>query len=173
MELLADPYIDTFYNSEDAIRSRLMHLEQIIDILPWVATIDKFQHWIYENPTHTKTQRADKWKEIYSSFGGSLIDFEGLEREMAYIWHRQLHIFEVPFYYMEYAIAQLGALQIWLNAKKDSSKALQAYRRALSLVGSRPLPELFAAADIRFGFSEEIIAPLVEAISEELESLER
>ena len=168
MELLADQYLSVFYNYEDAQRSRTTHFEDSVFTLVWVAIIDAFQHWIYENPKHGRGARQKAWLDIRRQFGGDLIDWQGLEDEQASLWQRQLHIFEVPFYYIEYGIAQLGALQLWLNAKKDSAKALREYRQGLSFGGSRPLPELFKEAGIRFDFSENTIAPLMDAVKDEL-----
>ena len=171
MELLGGEYLDVFYDEASARRSKREHLEGVVYILPWVATIDAFQHWLYENPGQTPEARREAWLEAYGRFNGGVVDWSGLEEERAYLWHRQLHIFEVPFYYIEYGIAQLGALQLWLHAKQDRPAALAAYQRALALGGSRPLPELFAAAGLRFDFSEETIAPLVNAVGEELARL--
>lgn len=168
MELLAGEYLDEFYSKEEKQRSREGHLEDIIYVLAWVATIDSFQHWIYENPDHTKQQRRDKWIEIRRKFSGEVVDWTNLDVFEAYLWHRQLHIFEVPFYYIEYGIAQLGALQVWQNAKKNWEKAIQDYRKGLALGGSRPLPEIYAEAGIRFDFSETIISPLMDAVKREL-----
>ena len=134
----------------------------------WVATVDCFQHWIYENPSHTAFERAKEWINIRKRFGADLIDWRGLNEEHEYLWHRQLHIFEVPFYYIEYGIAQLGALQIWLNAKKNWSKALKLYQDGLSLGGSKSLPELFVAAGIRFDFSRQTIEPLMDEVCREI-----
>ena len=168
MELLGGEYLDTFYNKEENERSRVSHLEEIISLLIWVATIDCFQHWIYENPKQMAAQRIKAWLEVRKRFGSDLISWQGLEEEHSYLWHRQLHIFEVPFYYIEYGIAQLGALQIWLNAKKNWRKAVSDYRQGLALGGSRGLPELFRAAGIEFDFSKRTIAPLMEALKKEL-----
>ncbi len=168
MELLANDYLDEFYSWEDKERSCASHLEDVVGLLAWVATVDAFQHWIYENPKHTTDEREKKWVEIYERFGGKFLDWKGFENFESTLWHRQLHVFEVPFYYIEYGIAQLGALQIWLNAKKDLAKAIADYRSALSLGGSRPLPELFAAAGLKFDFSSDTIAPLVYALEQEL-----
>lgn len=171
MELLANQHLDEFYTPQDKERSCTSHLEDVVQLLGWVATVDAFQHWIYENPTHTSDQRQEKWVEIYERFGGKFLDWTGFEKFEATLWHRQLHVFEVPFYYIEYGIAQLGALQLWLNAKKDLPKAIADYQAALSLGGSRPLPELFSAAGLKFDFSSATIAPLVKAAQEELKLL--
>ncbi len=168
MELLGNDYLTVFYNNEDLTRSTTSHLEDIVCLLGWVAAIDAFQQWIYKNPKHSPQERTQKWGEIHNRFGAQFIDWSGLEEEQKFLWHRQLHIFEVPFYYIEYGIAQLGALQLWLRAKKDPIRALRDYRNALALGRSRPLPELFKTAGLRFDFSENTIAPLMEAVEKEL-----
>ncbi len=171
MELIGGEHMNTFYKPQETKRSVREHLEGIIHILAWVANIDAFQHWLYEHPKHTPDERRQAWKGFYNHFGGQFVDWQGLEEEQAYLWHRQLHVFEVPFYYIEYGIAQLGALQVWMNAKKDPVKALADYRRGLALGGSRPLPELYQAAGIKFDFSESIIKPLAEEVTKAWEKL--
>ena len=168
MELLADPYLHVFYGDEDKQRSCSSHLEDIVFTLLWVATIDAFQHWIYKNPAHDAAGRHQQWLAIHKRFSGGVVNWDGLKEEHATLWHRQLHIFEVPFYYIEYGIAQLGALQLWLNSKRDQDGALKAYRSALYLGGSKPLPELFETAGLKFDFSEATIAPLMKAVQQEL-----
>lgn len=172
MELLAGEHLDVFYGEADVRRSRREHLEGVLGLLPWVATVDAFQHWLYEHPGHTGDQRREAWLAVMERFGSGVVDYDGLEQPKAYAWHRQLHVFEVPFYYIEYGIAQLGALQVWMRARDNRQAALDAYRQALALGGSRPLPELFASAGITFDFSAETIAPLVEAVREELARLD-
>jgi oligoendopeptidase F len=169
MELLAGQYLSVFYNADDLKRSRWDHMEDAIFTLVWVAAIDAFQHWIYEHPGHSHQERQDAWVKTYRCFGGEFIDWSGLEEELGFLWHRQLHIFEAPFYYIEYGIAQLGALQIWFNARRDQETTLARYKKALSLGGSRLLPELYETAGIRFDFSREIIVPLRETIKEDLD----
>jgi oligoendopeptidase F len=171
MELLGGKYIDTFYNTTDTKRSNREHLEGIIHTLAWVANIDAFQHWLYEHPNHSPRERCQAWLGFYEQFGGKFIDWTDLKDVKAHLWHRQLHVFEVPFYYIEYGIAQLGALQVWMNARKNPAKALSDYRKGLALGGSRPLPELYEAAGIKFDFSAEIIKPLAEAVTAEWEKL--
>ncbi len=171
MEILGSEQLSVFYSPRDVNRSRFELFEGIIFILVWVATIDAFQHWIYENPQHTQQQREESWKEIYLRFGGQFLDWNGLEEELASLWHRQLHIFEAAFYYIEYGIAQLGALQLWGNTKKDAPSALKAYRKGLALGGSRPLPEIYATAGLTFDFSRETIAPLMNAVRREVNEL--
>ncbi len=169
MELLGDPYLNEFYNPDDHKRSRDVHLENIIHILAWVANVDSFQHWMYEHAEHTRQDRIRKWVELYERFSGKGVDWSGLDLYKETLWHRQLHIFEVPLYYIEYGIAQLGALQIWSRAAKNTARALAEFKAALALGGSRSLPELFATAGIEFDFSERTIRPLVDAVARELE----
>jgi oligoendopeptidase F len=167
MELFGNTYLKTFYNEADADRARREHLEGIVSLLSWIATVDAFQHWIYTNSGHCREERQEAWTRLMKRFEGD-VDWQGYEEVRKNLWHRQLHIFLLPFYYVEYGIAQLGALQIWANAKNDPAGSLQAYRSALSLGGSRPLPELFAAAGCRFDFSRETVKPLVKLLRKEL-----
>jgi len=132
--------------------------------------VDAFQHWIYSHPGHTRAERQQAWLELMDRFGGD-VDWSGHELARANLWHRQLHIFLHPFYYVEYGIAQLGALQVWCNSKKDRGRALQDYHRGLALGGSRPLPELFAAAGCRFDFSRQTVQPLLQMVQIELDKL--
>jgi len=171
MELIGGDYLSEFYDPKDLQRSNREHLEGIIQTLAWVANIDAFQHWLYEHPLHTAAERCQAWGGFYEQFGGKFIDWSSLEGTRDYLWHRQLHIFEVPFYYIEYGIAQLGALQVWLNARRDPKKALADYKHGLSLGGSKPVKELYQAAGISFDFSESIILPLIEAVTQEWEKL--
>jgi oligoendopeptidase F len=172
MELLGNEHIETFYSQNEAGRARRDHLEGIIEIFPWIATVDAFQHWIYTHPGHTRKERTGAWLALMDRFGGD-VDWSGFEKVRENLWHRQLHIFLHPFYYIEYGIAQLGALQIWANSKKDLAGALKAYHRGLALGGSRPLPELFEAAGCRFDFSAETVRPLVHLVQSELDKLDR
>jgi oligoendopeptidase F len=170
MELLGNEFIEKFYAPAEARRARRQHLERVVDIFPWIATVDAFQHWIYSHPGHTRAERQQAWVELMSRFGGD-VDWSGHEQVRANLWHRQLHIFLHPFYYVEYGIAQLGALQVWFNSKKDKARALEDYHRGLALGGSRPLPELFEAAGCRFDFSRQTVQPLVQLVQSELVSL--
>ncbi len=170
MELLAVDHFDVFYNATDAARAKKTMLEGIIRFFPWMATIDSFQHWLYTNPGHSRAQRTSAWLKIADRFGGA-IDWSGFETVRESMWQRQLHLFHAPFYYIEYGIAQLGALQLWMKAKEDPHKALANYRAALSLGGTRTLPELFSAAGIAFDFSDRTLRPLMNALAEEIASL--
>jgi len=144
----------------------------VITIFPWIATIDKFQHWLYENPKHTEEERSDKWVEIFSEFTSPVLDVSGLGEYRRYFWQKQLHLFEVPFYYIEYGIAQLGAIGMWQQYKKNPETALNNYITALDLGGTRTLPELFRAAGLQFNFSPEYISGLMLFVKKELDSLE-
>jgi oligoendopeptidase F len=171
MELLAYPYLDEFYNAEESDRARREHLEAMARTLSWIAQVDAFQHWIYLNPQHTREDRKAQWIELENRFGGTA-SWEGFQDAHEHTWHRQLHIFGIPFYYIEYGIAQLGALQVWLNSKRNGeAAAIDAYKAALSLGGSKPLPQLFEAAGCRFDFGPAIVGELMQAVNEELESL--
>ena len=169
MESMAYPFLDEFYNKDECKRAIRKHLEGVVSTLPWVATIDAFQHWIYLNPEHSREERTAKWLELGKRFGGS-VDWSGLESQQEAVWHRQLHPFEVPFYYVEYGIAQLGALQMWLHYRKDPKSTIAAYKKGLTLGASRPLPELFEEAGLRFDFSLEMVGELMEAVQEELDN---
>ncbi len=171
MELLAAERLAVFYDEEGTRRSYCQLLEGIVGVLPWIASVDAFQHQLYLEPDHDRQRRRAIWLEIVDRFGAR-VDWSGLEEFKANTWQRQLHIFLHPFYYIEYGIAQLGALQVWLRSREDFPGAVQSYRSALTLGGSKPLPELFAAAGVRFDFQAETIAPLVAAIDEELQRLE-
>jgi oligoendopeptidase F len=170
MELLGARRLDPFYGRAEADRSNRKLLEGIVLILPWIATVDAFQHWIYTHPNHTRDDRKAAWRDLQDRFGG-MVDWSGYEESRDHSWHRQLHIFLYPFYYIEYGIAQLGALQIWQRSLTDRAGAVADYKKALALGGSRPLPELFAAAGIRFDFSDRLIAPLMDTIGTELAKL--
>lgn len=170
MELLGNEFLDLFYAEPEANRARQDHLEGIIKFFPWMAAIDGFQHWIYSHPGHSREERTQAWLELMDRFGDE-VDWSGFEDVRANLWHRQLHLFLHPFYYVEYGIAQLGALQVWANSKKDKVKALQDYKAGLALGGARPLPDLFAAAGCRFDFSAAIVKPLIGMVQKEWDQL--
>jgi oligoendopeptidase F len=173
MELMADPYLSVFYpHPKDAARSIIRHLEDVITLLPWIATIDAFQHWIYTHPGHTRRERSDYWVSLRKRLGG-IEDWTGFEDVRAGLWHRQLHIFEYPFYYIEYGIAQLGALQVWKNFREDKTEGVRLYKQGLAVGGSRILPEIFESAGIHFDFSLKMIKPLMEEVAKELEQQEK
>ncbi len=172
MELFSMDYWNTFFTKdEELLRAKEHQLERVITIFPWIAIIDKFQHWAYENPTHSLQERSDKWMEILNEFSSSSIDWSGLEEYRRYSWQRQLHLFEVPFYYIEYGIAQLGAIGMWKQFKENKEMALDNYTRALSLGGTRTLPELYEAAGLKFDLSAEHIESLMLFVQGELEKI--
>ena len=170
MELLGNEFLDVFYDPAERKRARRTHLETIVSLFPWVATVDAFQHWVYTHPQHTREERSAAWRALMDRFGGD-VDWSGYEEARTNLWHRQLHMFLHPLYYIEYGIAQLGALQVWANARRNRQQALADYLRGLALGGSRPLPELFAAAGCRFDFSQQTIRPLVDLLGAELAKL--
>ncbi|MCO5236870.1 MAG: M3 family oligoendopeptidase [Chitinophagaceae bacterium] len=169
MELFSMEYWDSFFNDpKDLERAKEHQLERVITVMPWIATIDKFQHWIYENPFHTVEERKTRWMEILREFSSTEIDFNGLEQYREISWQRQLHLFEVPFYYIEYGIAQLGAIGMWKQFKENREKALDNYMKALSLGGTKPLPELYEAAGLKFDFSPAYIKELIAFVHGEM-----
>ena len=170
MELLGAEHFDEVYGEADAGRAKRNLIEGITRFLPWMATIDSFQHWIYTHPGHSREERTKQWLATLDRFGGE-VDWSGLEEARAAMWQRQLHLFHAPFYYIEYGIAQLGALQLWMKAKHDPRGALAGYRAALALGGTRPLPELFAAAGIAFDFSAKTLNPLMKALQREMDEI--
>jgi len=168
MEHLGAPHLEAFYATPKAARSRYDHFQGAIALLAWIATVDAFQHWIYTHPGHTRKERGDHWVSLMQRFMPGT-DYEGWEAALRYRWHAQLHIFEYPFYYIEYGIAQLGALQIWRNSLAGVKPAVDAYLKGLSLGASKPLPELFQTACAKFDFSADTIRPLMETVRGELE----
>lgn len=169
MELIGMSNLKPFYGDDkEAIeRSTLGELEDVIWLFPWVASVDSFQHRLYNYPTHTAEDRSDIWDEIMSRYDAG-VDYSGLEAVRRNLWQKQLHIFECPFYYIEYGIAQIGALQVWANFKKDPKKAIDDLFKAESLGSSRPVKDLFAAANIKFDFSPKTLEPLMQVVWDEL-----
>lgn len=172
MELLTMPDWRAYYpNKDEVARAVREHLEGSITILAWIAQIDAFQHWVYTNPGHTRAQRDEQWLSLDRRFGPDC-DWQGLDAERSAQWQRQLHLFVHPFYYIEYGIAQLGAFGLWLTSlERGRDHALSLYKKALSLGGSRPLPELFAAAALPFDFGDAAVGRIVKAVERELERL--
>jgi oligoendopeptidase F len=161
-----------FENPEDLKRAQTEQLEGIIGTLPWIAQVDAFQHWIYENPTHTRADRKARWLELSATFGTGLTDFSGYEDALAYSWHKQLHIYEVPFYYVEYGFAQLGAIGVWKNCMQTPEQGLQQYKNALKLGYTRSIPAIYETAGVKFDFSADYIEQLFSFVGEELSTLE-
>jgi oligoendopeptidase F len=170
MELMSMDEWDTFFTDKEELnRAKEYQLERVITLFPWIAVIDKFQHWVYENPGHTHDERTANWNAILKEFQDDVIDYSGLEAYRSNAWQRQLHLFEVPFYYIEYGIAQLGAIGIWMQYKQDKEKAMDNYCKALALGGTKTLPQLFEAAGLKFDFSPERIKVLMEFVRSEMD----
>jgi oligoendopeptidase F len=173
MELLTMDYWDQVYSDKnDLTRAQREQIEGTLTLLPWIAQIDAFQHWIYENHNHTVKERSAYWMTLNQRFGTGLVDWQDYEQVLESSWQRQLHLFEVPFYYIEYGIAQLGAIGVWKNSKSDFSKAVGQYENALKLGYTKSMPHVFKAAGISFDFSGAHICKLAEFVGEELEKLE-
>lgn len=174
MELFSMEYWDTFYeNTEEFIKAKLDFFKDIVKYLPQMLIVDQFQHWMYENPNHTAKERNEKYLELHNTYQSNVVNIEGYENWIATGWLPVLHIFEIPFYYIEYAIAQLGALQMYKQYKENPKQALQNYKKALSLGSSESLPEVYEAAGIRFDFSSETIKELMAFVEAELELLKQ
>ena len=169
MELLSMEEWNEFYTNEDDFkRAKKEQLETTIKLLPWIAQVDEFQHWLYVNHNHSRQERAEKWKSLNEEYGTGLVDTTGFEDLYATSWQRQLHIYEVPFYYIEYGIAQLGALGVWKNSLENKEKAIQSYKSALKLGYTKRIPEIYDEAGIQFNFSSEYIRELATFIDEQL-----
>ena len=172
MELMSmDHWSIYFDNEEDLIRAKKEQLIDVLKTLPWVAVIDKFQHWIYTNIGHNAADREEAFKQIYTTFGGGFSNWEGQEAIFGNTWQKQLHLFEVPFYYIEYAIAQLGAVAIWKNYKENPEKALQQYLDALALGYTKPMDVIYETAGIKFDFSVDYVKELAAFVKNELDKL--
>ena len=170
MELISMDNWDVFFDNEaDLKRAKRDQLIDILGTLPWVATIDKFQHWIYTHKNHTVEERNNYWLELTEEFSSGEVDWTGAEKFKASQWQRQLHLYEVPFYYIEYGMAQLGAVALWRNYKKDPKKTIQRYKNALSLGYTKSIGEIYEAAGIKFDFSNEYVQELSHFIYEELQ----
>ncbi|RKX65850.1 M3 family oligoendopeptidase [candidate division TA06 bacterium] len=172
MELLTMDYWDEFYKDEEQLKkAKSDHLYKIINFFPWCMSVDKFQHWIYLNPSHTPKERNEEWNRIAKDFSEYYVDWAGYEEFLPNLWYLQLHIFEVPFYYIEYGMAQLGALQMWRNYKKNPKNTIERYKYALSLGNSKPIKEIYNAAGIKFGFDESLINEITDFAIEEYRNI--
>jgi oligoendopeptidase F len=169
MELMTFDGLDAFYNEADKKRAIESHLEGIITMLPWIALVDKFQHWIYTNPNHTNEEREIKFAEMQQELSSGEIDWSEYEDFRKTFWHKQLHIFEVPFYYIEYGIAQLGAIAVWRNYKQNKAKAVEDYKKALSLGYTKTIPEMYETAGVSFDFSAAYVNELMTFLNKEIE----
>lgn len=173
MELITMDYWNEFFENEDDLkRAKKEHLEDIIMIFPWIAMIDKFQHWLYLNPENTSSERETEWSNLTNDFGNKIINWDGFSETRKTLWQKQLHLFEVPFYYIEYGMAQLGAIAIWKNYSKDPEKTINQYLAALKLGYTKPVKEIYETAGISFDFSKENIKSIAEFIQLKLKELE-
>lgn len=172
MELISMDHWHLYFDQEeDLIRAKKEQLTDVLKTLPWVAVIDQFQHWIYTNPSHNAADREEAFKQIYRTFGAGFCNWDDLDKELGNLWQKQLHVFELPFYYIEYGIAQLGAIAIWKNYKENPEKALQQYLDALSLGYTKPMNEIYETAGIKFDFSSSYISELASFVNDELQKL--
>jgi oligoendopeptidase F len=172
MELFTMDHWESFFtNDKDLRRAKEHQLERVISIFPWIAIIDKFQHWVYEHPVHTHEERTEAWVGVLQEFQDSVVDYSGLETYRSNAWQRQLHLFEVPFYYIEYGIAQLGAIGMWMQYKTNKQSAIDNYCNALALGGTKTLPELYKTAGLEFDFSPDKIKVLMDFVKNEMENL--
>jgi oligoendopeptidase F len=172
MELFTMNHWKSFFdNDADLQRAKEHQLERVITIFPWIAIIDKFQHWVYEHPVHTHEERTAAWVATLTEFQDDVIDYSGLETFRSNAWQRQLHLFEVPFYYIEYGIAQLGAIGMWMQYKKNPQQALDNYCNALALGATKTLPELYKTAGLEFDFSPAKIKVLMDFVKTEMDAL--
>lgn len=170
MELISMDNWNLFFpNPTDLKRAKQEQLEDLIETLPWVATIDKFQHWLYEYPAHNQSERKLAWNKIFDEFADTLTDWSGLQEAKDYLWQKQLHLYEVPFYYIEYGMAQLGAIAVWRNYRNNPQVGLKSYMNALSLGYMKTIPEIYQAADIKFDFSRAYIKELMEFVRGEMD----
>ena len=172
MELISMEHWEPFFpNPEDYKRAKKEQLNDVLKGLPWIASIDKFQHWIYTNTKHTLEERYNYWMQISKDFGTGVVDYTGLENNLQRSWQAQLHLYEVPFYYIEYGMAQLGAIAMWRSYKQNPKQALANYKKALSLGYMKTIPQLYEAAGIKFDFSPAYVKELADFVRSEYEKL--
>ncbi len=172
MELISMEHWQAFFdNIEDLKRAKRQQLESVMDTLPWIAAIDKFQHWIYLNPKHSIKARYEEWTNIMKDFGSDVINYQGLENNLKRRWQVQLHLYEVPFYYIEYGFAQLGAIAMWRNYKTNAKRTIDQYKAALSLGYTKTIPEVYEAAGIKFDFSPEYVKELMDFVKMEYDGI--
>jgi len=172
MELMTMENWNVFFENEESLRrAKMDHLEKVLSAFPWMALIDRFQHWVYLNPTVSNKERTEKWIEMSNEFGTGLVDYTGYESAIENRWQQQLHLFEVPFYYIEYAMAQLGAIATWKQYKEDPNTALANYKKALSLGYTKTIGEIYEAAGIEFNFSKPYFKSLIDFVYAEYKSL--
>lgn len=169
MELFSMEHWNVFFKDEKELhRAQMDEMERVISVLPWIATIDKFQHWLYTHPGHTEEQRRTEWMNILNEFSTGVTDWSGFEEYRSFFWQKQLHLYEVPFYYIEYGIAQLGAIAMWRQYRNNKEQALENYKKALSLGYTKTLKELYDTAGIKFDFSPAYVAELGSFVKDRL-----
>ncbi len=173
MELLSMDYWGTFYKSQSELtRAKKEQLEDVLLMLPWIALIDRFQHWIYENPNHSSEDRLKAWTQMQWELSPDIVDWSGFEDAKANAWQKQLHLFEVPFYYIEYGMAQLGAIAVWRNYRQNPTRAIEQFSNALKLGYTASIADIYATAGIKFDFSESYLSELALFVKSELDKLE-
>ncbi len=173
MELISMEHWEDIYEDEEELkRAKKEQLQGVLDVLPWVATVDAFQHWLYENPDHTVEERHEAWLVVSSRFSSNLVDWTDYPEYRQVTWQKQLHIYEVPFYYIEYGMAQLGAIAMWRNYKQDPKKTMEQYKAALALGYTKSIPEVYETAGVKFDFSSEYIGELAKFVRKELSNLD-
>lgn len=168
MELMTYDGLGEFYNDNEKKRAIKTHLEGIITALPWIALIDKFQHWIYTNPKHTSEELENKWIELHQELSSTIINWNNYPDFRKTLWHKQLHLFEIPFYYIEYGIAQLGAIAVWRNYKQNKTQAVTDYKSALKLGYTKTIPEMYKTAGVEFNFSVSYVKELMAFLNKNL-----
>lgn len=172
MELISMEHWQNFFNNADELkRAKKEHLEDVLTVLPWVATVDKFQHLLYTNPNHSAAERKKMWETTFNEFASTAVNWSGQEKFKSILWQKQLHIFEVPFYYIEYGMAQLGAIALWRNYKSNPEKTIEQYLNALRLGYTKTIGEIYEAAGVRFDFSPEYMKELMDFVNNELDKL--
>jgi len=173
MELISMDQWDKFFNkNEDLIRAKKDQLRDVFKTLPWVAVVDQFQHWIYTNPNHSTEERTEAWKKIFEPFGNNFANWSEHRYALENLWQKQLHIFELPFYYIEYGIAQLGAIAVWKNYKNNPQEGLRKYLDALKLGYTKTIKEIYETAGIEFNFSTDYVKELADFVQKELDKLD-
>lgn len=174
MELMSMEYWKHYFTSdEELLRAKKKHLADVLKGLPWIAAVDAFQHWIYLNPEHTAEERRKAWRDNYARFSGKAVNWDGLDDALENMWQKQLHIFEVPFYYIEYGFAQLGAIAVWRNFILDQKTALEKYIAALSLGYTDTIGAIYSEAGISFNFEDGYVAELSGFVADQLKKLDQ
>ncbi|MFT5601370.1 MAG: oligoendopeptidase F [Flavobacteriales bacterium] len=171
MELMSMEHWEDIYQGEDLIKAKKEQLQGVLEVLPWIAIVDSFQHWLYENPDHSIAERHSEWNKINQRFSTGIVNWEGYEDYHKVTWQRQLHIFEVPFYYIEYGMAQLGAIAMWRNYVKNPSKTMEEYKAALALGYTKSIPDVYATGGVQFDFSADYVSELSDFVMGKLEEL--